>query len=125
MDQSTQIGSEGELIAQLRQLYGDLFAVIERDPEQEILGIALPVVDCIMTAAREALTSCASVTGLTISLVDLISPATVEAGAPIRALDTWIVVGQILAALTTKEGSLSPTTPTTESTTGSAPARFG
>ena len=91
-----------DLVTHLRQLYGDLFAVIDRDPEQEILGIALPVVDCIITAAREAMTSSASPeppAGLTIRIVDLISPAAVEAGVPIRALDAWIVVGQVLAAL--------------------------
>jgi len=88
-----------ELLAQLRQLYEDLFAVIDRDPEQEILGVALPVVDGVMSAAREALTAAGTTTGLTARMVDLISPPTVEAGVPIRALDTWIVVGQVLAAL--------------------------
>lgn len=83
---------------QLQQLYLDLLAVIERDPEQEIIGIALPVVDCVLSAARQELAA-ESATALTEAMVELISPATVGEGAPIRALDTWLVVGQLLAAL--------------------------
>ena len=90
-----------ELLTHLRQLYADLLAVIQRDPEQEILGIALPVLDCVLTAAREHLEAAASTGGVavTAAMVDLISPRTVHEAVPIRALDTWLVVGQVLAAL--------------------------
>ena len=88
-----------ELLTHLRQLYGDLYAVIQRDPEQEVLGLALPVVDSIMSAAREHIAVSDSGIGLTIAMVDLISPRTVQDGIPVRALDTWLVVGQVLAAL--------------------------
>ena len=86
-----------ELVAHLRHLYADLSAVIERDPEQEILGVALAVVDQVMAAAARLLQRDGSV--LAGVAAELISPATVETGEPIRAVDAWLVVGQLLAAL--------------------------
>jgi hypothetical protein len=87
----------GNLNAQLRQLYRDLFLVIERDPEQEIIGIALPVVDALIAEARLEVRSAHG--GLAGSIVELISPTTCNDGQPVRALDTWLVVGQLVAAL--------------------------
>jgi hypothetical protein len=86
-----------ELLAHLHQLYGDLRTVIDRDPEQEILGVALPVVDVVISASREFLTGPDSV--LASGLHDLICTQTVAAAEPIRAVDAWIVVGQVLAAI--------------------------
>ena len=88
-----------ELECQLRQLYLDLLAVIERDPEQEITGIALPVVDWILSASRDCLAGRTATKALTNAMVDLISPLTIQDADPIRALDTWLVVGQVLAAM--------------------------
>jgi hypothetical protein len=88
-----------ELECQLHQLYLDLLAVIERDPEQEITGIALPVVDWILSASRDCLAERTATKALTNAMVDLISPITIRDGDPIRALDTWLVVGQVLAAM--------------------------
>jgi hypothetical protein len=95
-EQSTHALAEPALAASLRQLYRDLFSVIERDPEQEILGIALPVVDSTIARARTSLTT--SDHGLAPHIVELISADTCSDGRPIRALDAWLVVGQLLAA---------------------------
>lgn len=97
--------TDGWLESQLQQLYNDLLTVIERDPEQEILGIALPLVDCVIAAARHVLASSQHL--LSRALVELISPATVQAGTPIRALDAWLVIGQLRAALATPQPSTS------------------
>ena len=87
----------GVLEVQLRQLYNDLLLVIQRDPEQEILGVALPLVDSIVAAARCAL---ASTSGpIADATVELISHSTIHDAVPIRALDAWVVVGQLLAAI--------------------------
>jgi hypothetical protein len=88
-----------ELLAHLRHLYADLGAVIARDPEQEILGIALTTVDRVMTASRRYFESARASSLLAGSIPELISPATVSVAEPIRALDAWLVVGQVLAAL--------------------------
>ena len=88
---------EPALSAALRQLYRDLFLVIERDPEQEILGIALPVVDAAIAHARQALATHDH--RLAPHIVEVISTDTCSDGRPIRALDAWLVVGQLLAAL--------------------------
>ena len=81
----------------LGQLYRDLFLVIERDPEQEILGIAIPVVDATISEARERLRR--SEHTLASHVVELISADTCSDGRPVRALDAWLVIGQLLAAL--------------------------
>lgn len=95
-----------ELVAHLRHLYADLSAVIQRDPEQEILGLALAVVDQVMAAAARRLRRDGSV--LAGVATELISPATIEAGEPVRAVDAWLVVGQLLAALGDPPAPLSP-----------------
>ena len=95
-----------ELVAHLRHLYADLSAVIQRDPEQEILGLALAVIDQVMSAAARLLQCQGSV--LAGVATELISPATIEAGEPVRAVDAWLVVGQLLAALGDPPAPMSP-----------------
>jgi hypothetical protein len=124
----------GELLAHVRQLYADLDAIVQRDPEQEVLGVALPVLDGILAAARDHLLTVGSSGGITSAMVDLISFHTVERAVPVRAVDTWLVVGQVLAALDLHqtqhhqpEGRLPSldkldTSTTPEPTTASAPA---
>ena len=85
-----------EVLAKARQLHEDLFHIVQRDPEQEVLGLAIPAVDAVIVAARkqlgEEMTSDAG-------LVELLSPEALQAGVPVRAVDVLIVVGQVLAAL--------------------------
>ena len=40
------------LLEQLRQLHADLRAASDRDPEQEVTGVAVPLVDAVLSRAR-------------------------------------------------------------------------
>lgn len=97
--ESTLVDGHNRLcvIAQLSQLYVDLSSIFHRDPEQELTGVALSVVDHLFVTASRALGRAGS------SPVDvapeLISPETLEAGTPVRAIDAFVVTGQILTAL--------------------------
>lgn len=83
------------LVDQLRQLHADLTRMVDRDPEQEVGGPALPLIDAVITEARESLPETST---LRHQVVDLISSYTVEHGdGPFRAVDLLPVVGQLLA----------------------------
>ena len=43
------------LMAQLGQMHQDLVALMERDPEQEVVGSVFPLLDAVLSEAREAL----------------------------------------------------------------------
>jgi hypothetical protein len=76
-------------------LIRSLHAVLEKDPEQEVRGIAVPVIDAALDDIRAALGRdpvVAAVSGV-------ISPETIEAGEPIRAADALIVAEQLNAAI--------------------------
>jgi hypothetical protein len=67
----------------LSSLRSDLQQITAKDPEQELQGIALPAVDAALSSIRGLLPD-----GPVLSRVDdLISPATIEAGEPVRAVD--------------------------------------
>lgn len=85
------------VLAQLTQLYGDLNSVFRRDPEQELMGIALSVADHLFVAARHVLET-ASPHSLDL-VPELISPEAMETGAPVRAVDAFVATGQILVAI--------------------------
>lgn len=89
-------GLMAALLDQLRQLRRDLKELVARDPEQEVGGLALPLIDSVLREARERLPSESS---LPAQIVDLISPEAIEAGEPIRAAEALVIVGQLLAAL--------------------------
>jgi hypothetical protein len=79
----------------LTQLHADLSAIIQRDQEQEVRGIAVPTVSEAIRAAYDVLTEdrVAAVT------VELFSADVIAEGEPVRAVDALLVVGQLLAAL--------------------------
>ena len=77
------------------QLYTDLARIAERDPEQEVRGIAVPVLDARIEALREVVADDPVVS----RMQDVISTETVEAGEPIRAVDALVVLGQIIAVI--------------------------
>jgi hypothetical protein len=79
----------------LRALKGTLENATQRDPEQEVQGIALPALDAALVYARDLLPDNPVVS----QIDDLISPATVEAGEPIRAIDALLVVDVLFGAL--------------------------
>ncbi len=70
--------------------------IVERDQEQEVRGMALPVIDAVVGAARQHVRERHPVLE---SLHDVISVETISSGEPIRAVDAWVVVGQLLVAL--------------------------
>jgi len=85
-----------KLLDQLRQLRVDLVQLVDRDPDQEVTGQAIPLIDAVITEAREALPGDSS---LRTQIVDIISTTTIEVGEPLRAADALIIVGQLLAVL--------------------------
>ena len=86
---------------QLGNLKKTLEAVVDRDAEQEVQGMALPVLDAVISSIRELLPASAVVQAAR----EIISPETVELGEPVRAVDILLVVSQLEAA---------PPTPTIE-----------
>lgn len=85
-----------KLVDQLRQLHADLAQLIERDPEQEVTGQALPLIDAVVSETRGALPPEST---LGSQIVEVISVETIEAGEPLRAADALVLVGQLLAVL--------------------------
>lgn len=76
-------------------LRNTLQGIADRDPEQEVQGLALPVIDAVLSEASSLLPSD--------PVVDvsrgLITPETIEAGEPIRAVDALVVADQLYQAL--------------------------
>jgi hypothetical protein len=80
----------------ISQLHIALYNITKKDQEQEVRGIALPVLDAVLSAVRGSLLDGDPVLA---TLPDLISPEAIEAGEPIRAVDALLVVGQLENAL--------------------------
>lgn len=78
------------------RLHVQLGSIVAKDQEQEVRGIALPVLDAVVAAARKHLLLDDPVLG---ALPDLISPEALEAGEPVRAVDAFLAVSQIEEAL--------------------------
>lgn len=80
----------------LKALRASLETLIARDPEQEVTGSALPVVDAVLSDVRAALVEdpVASTVREIISIENAVSD-----GEPTRVADLLIIVDQLLAAL--------------------------
>jgi hypothetical protein len=78
------------------RLHTQLESIVGRDQEQEVRGIALPVIDAVIGTARENMLLDDPVLA---ALPDLISPEALASGEPIRALDAYLAAGQIEEAL--------------------------
>jgi len=76
-------------------LQRDLQKITERDPEQEVRGLAIPAVDAAISAVRNAIPDNAVVA----RIEDVISPEAIDTGEPIRAVDVLLVVTILLAAM--------------------------
>ena len=72
-----------------------LETMTKRDPEQEVQGIALPVLDAALEDVKAALPGDPVVA----AVAGIISPETIEAGEPIRAVDALLVAEQLNAAI--------------------------
>jgi len=85
-----------EAVHRVLDLREKLDAISERDPDQEVQGIALPVIDAVLSDASDLLPADDPVVRTTRGLI---TPEAIEAGDPIRAVDASVVVGQLYAAL--------------------------
>jgi hypothetical protein len=82
-----------------------LSQITERDPEQEVRGIALPVVDAVLVAGREHALKNDPVVA---AIAGLITVDTVAEGDPVRAVDALIVVRQLREAIDRAWGPWTP-----------------
>lgn len=67
----------------------------KRDPEQEVQGIALPVLDAVIEAARSARPDDPVVQAAR----GIITPEQIASGEPVRAADALLVAKQLDAAI--------------------------
>jgi hypothetical protein len=80
---------------QIVSLIQTLETLTKRDPEQEVQGIALPVLDAVIESIREALPDNAVVAAVR----GVLSPEQIASGEPIRAADALLVATQLSAAI--------------------------
>jgi hypothetical protein len=77
------------------ELRGSLEMMVTRDPEQEVQGIAIPVLDATIRDVKDQLSDDPVVQAMS----DIISPEMIEAGETLRAVDALVVVRQLDAAI--------------------------
>lgn len=75
-------------------LYNDLARISDRDAEQEVSGIAVPVLDALLEACKQHVADDPVVRAID----GLITADSIEAGS-LRAVDAALVVHQLAAAL--------------------------
>src|SRR5438270_9899747 len=73
----------------------DLRRLVERDPEQEVLGMALPVIDAVLAYARSVLPG-DPVVG---AVGEVISADNIGLGEPMRAAELLLVASQLREAV--------------------------
>jgi hypothetical protein len=76
-------------------LITSLESVIGRDPEQEVQGFPLPVLDAVIEGVRQALSDDPVVE----TARGIISPEQIVWGEPVRAVDALLVARQLDAAI--------------------------
>lgn len=76
-------------------LVKSLRTMVDKDGEQEVQGIALPVLDAAIEDIKAAIPN----DPVVIAVAGIISPETFEAGEPIRAVDALLVAEQLDAAI--------------------------
>jgi len=90
------VGVDVEQIrSQLEALRQTLRNVVALDSEQEVQGIAIAVLDGVLSAARQVVPDNPAVQGLH----DVISVEAAAEAEPVRAVDALLVTEQLLAAL--------------------------
>ncbi len=80
-------GSPWQVRRQLDGLIDRLTEIVDRDPEQEVRGIALPVLDAVIANAKAVIGPADPVVQ---AAVDVVSPETISAGEPVRAVDALL-----------------------------------
>ena len=76
-------------------LIESLKELIKKDPEQEVQGIALPVLDAALTDVKQAMPNDPVVR----AMVDLFSADFIGNGEPVRAADMLVIAQQLDAAI--------------------------
>lgn len=76
-------------------LIQSLKTMVTRDPEQEVQGLALPVLDATLTAIKEAVPDDPVVQ----SVAETFSADVIGSGEPIRAADMLLIAEQLDAAV--------------------------
>lgn len=77
------------------QLHNDLGKIVDRDPEQEVRGMAIPVLDEALKAVKGVLAGDPIVARMS----DVISVETIDEGDPLRAVDVLMVVSTLKGRL--------------------------
>jgi hypothetical protein len=77
-------------------LHQQVASIAGKDSEQDIRGMALPVMDAVVRAARQFVHLDDPILD---SIEDVISPEAVQRGEPIRATDAQLVLWQLHLAL--------------------------
>jgi hypothetical protein len=77
-------------------LVDTLERLVDRDPDQEVQGIALPVMDAVIEAVRQVLPEDHPVVKAARSVI---SPELIESGEPVRAADALVVAKQLNTAI--------------------------
>lgn len=80
---------------QIKALINSLTLLIQRDPEQEVQDMALPVLDAVLEAARKLLPHDPVVQATS----GVITPERIISGDVVRAADALVVAMQLEAAL--------------------------
>lgn len=79
----------------LTHLVALLKDIVKQDPEQEVSGMAVPVLDAVLAHAKTVIGADPVVEAAS----DVVSVVTIEQGLPIRAVDALLVAEQLLVAL--------------------------
>ena len=79
----------------LWMLKEDLQRMVQTDGEQEVRGMALPVLDAVVASVRQFV----AVDDPVLDAVRDVLVEVVESGEPVRATDALLVVSQLLAAI--------------------------
>jgi hypothetical protein len=82
--------------ARALQLHEDLKEIAAKDPDQEVRGLAVPVIDAVVTACAPFLDEGDPVIE---KIRQLFSVEALETGEPLRAVDAQIAAGQLYQAL--------------------------
>jgi hypothetical protein len=79
----------------IEALIKSLEVLVKRDPEQEVQGLAIPVLDAVLGGVKETMPD----DPVVLSLVDVVSADMIGSGDPIRAADMLVVAEQLSAAI--------------------------
>lgn len=83
--------AKGRIVA----LIETLERVVQRDPEQEVLGMAVPVLDACIEDVKAAVADDPVVR----AVAGVISPDAIALGEPVRAVDALLVAKQLDAVI--------------------------